>query len=204
MTKLYYSPGACSLSPHIALREAGLPFELALASTKTHKLADGSDFYAVNPKGYVPLLELDDGQRLSEGPVIVQYIADQAPASKLAPPAGTMKRYRLMEWLNFITTELHKGFSPLFNPAMPEEAKALARAKLAERLAWVDTQLQGKDHLMGQTFTVADGYLFTVGSWGRHVGVDIDGLKNLMAFMARVGARPAVQAAMKAEGLIKA
>ena len=203
MTKLYYSPGACSLSPHIALREAGLPFELALASTKTHKLADGSDFYAVNPKGYVPLLELDDGQRLSEGPVIVQYIADQAPASKLAPPAGTMERYRLMEWLNFITTELHKGFSPLFNPAMPEEAKALARAKLAERLSWVDTQLDGKDHLMGDTFTVADGYLFTVAGWGRHVGVDIAGLKNLSAFMTRVGARPAVQAALKAEGLLK-
>ena len=203
MTKLYYSPGACSLSPHIALREAGLPFELALASTKTHKLADGSDFYAVNPKGYVPLLELDDGQRLSEGPVIVQYIADQAPASKLAPPAGTMERYRLMEWLNFITTELHKGFSPLFNPAMPEEAKALARAKLAERLSWVDTQLDGKDHLMGDTFTVADGYLFTVAGWGRHVGVDIGGLKNLSAFMTRVGARPAVQAALKAEGLLK-
>ena len=203
MTKLYYSPGACSLSPHIALREAGLPFELALASTKTHKLADGSDFYAVNPKGYVPLLELDDGQRLSEGPVIVQYIADQAPASGLAPAAGTMARYRLMEWLNFITTELHKGFSPLFNPAMPEEAKALARAKLADRLSWVDTQLEGKDHLMGDTFTVADGYLFTVAGWGRYVGVDIGPLKNLGAFMARVAARPAVQAAMKAEGLIK-
>ncbi len=203
MTKLYYSPGACSLSPHIALREAGLPFELALASTKTHKLADGSDFYAVNPKGYVPLLELDDGQRLSEGPVIVQYIADQVPASGLAPAAGTMARYRLMEWLNFITTELHKGFSPLFNPAMPEEAKTLARAKLADRLAWVDTQLEGKLHLMGETFTVADGYLFTVAGWGRHVGVDIGGLKHLSAFMARVAARPAVQAAMKAEGLIK-
>lgn len=203
MTKLYYSPGACSLSPHIALREAGLPFELALASTKTHKLADGSDFYAVNPKGYVPLLELDDGQRLSEGPVIVQYIADQAPASGLAPAAGTMARYRLMEWLNFITTELHKGFSPLFNPAMPEGAKALARAKLADRLSWVDTQLEGKDHLMGDTFTVADGYLFTVAGWGRYVGVDIGPLKNLGAFMARVAARPAVQAAMKAEGLIK-
>lgn len=203
MTKLYYSPGACSLSPHIALREAGLPFELALASTKTHKLADGSDFYAVNPKGYVPLLELDDGQRLSEGPAIVQYIADQAPASGLAPAAGTMARYRLMEWLNFITTELHKGFSPLFNPAMPEGAKALARAKLADRLSWVDTQLEGKDHLMGDTFTVADGYLFTVAGWGRYVGVDIGPLKNLGAFMARVAARPAVQAAMKAEGLIK-
>jgi glutathione S-transferase len=203
MTKLYYSPGACSLSPHIALREAGLNFDLAMASTKTKKLADGSDFYAINPKGYVPVLELPNGERLTEGPAIVQYIADQVPGSKLAPPAGTMERYRLMEWLNFITTELHKGFSPLFNPAMPEEAKALARTKLGDRLAWVDSQLEGKDYLMGGNFTVADGYLFTVAGWGKHVGVDIGGLKNLSAYMARVSARPAVQAALKAEGLIK-
>ena len=203
MTKLYYSPGACSLSPHIVLREAGLPFDLVLASTKTHKLADGTDYYTINPKGYVPLLELNDGQRLSEGPVIVQYIADQAPASKLAPAAGTMERYRLMEWLNFITSELHKGFSPLFNPAMPEEAKVLARAKLSERLGWVDTQLEGKDYLMGETFTVADAYLFTVAGWGKHVGVDIAALKTLSAYMGRVAARPAVQAALKAEGLTK-
>jgi glutathione S-transferase len=203
MTKLYYSPGACSLSPHIALREAGLPFELVLASTKTKKLADGTDFNTVNSKGYVPLLELDDGQRLSEGPVIVQYIADQAPASQLAPAAGTMARYRLMEWLNFITSELHKGFSPLFNPAMPEEAKTLARAKLVERLTWVDGQLAGKNYLMGDTFTVADGYLFTVAGWAKYVGVDISGLANLGAYLGRVAARPAVQAAMKAEGLIQ-
>ena len=203
MTKLYYSPGACSLSPHIALREAGLPFQLVLASTKTHKLPDGTDYYGINPKGYVPLLELDDGQRLSEGPAIVQYIADQAPASKLAPAFGTMERYRLMEWLNFITSELHKGFSPLFNPAMPEEAKALARAKLVERLTWVDSQLAGKSYLMGDGFTVADGYLFTVAGWGQHVGVDIKPLANLSAHMARVAARPAVQEAMKAEGLLK-
>ncbi len=203
MTKLYYSPGACSLSPHIALREAGLSVDLALVNLKTHKLADGADFYAVNPKGSVPLLELPGGERLSEGPAIVQYIADQVPGSKLAPPAGTMERYRLMEWLNFITTELHKGFSPLFNAAMPEEAKALARTKLVERLKWVDSQLEGKDYLMGGTFTVADGYLFTVAGWGRHVGVDISGLGRLGAYMARVAARPAVQAAMKAEGLLK-
>ena len=203
MTKLYYSPGACSLSPHIALREAGLPFQLVLASTKTHKLADGTDFFGINPKGYVPLLELDSGERISEGPVIVQYIADQAPASGLAPAAGTMARYRLMEWLNFITTELHKGFSPLFNPAMPEDAKALARTKLGERLAWVDGQLTGKAYLMGDGFTVADGYLFTVAGWGKFVGVDIGGLTNLGAFMGRVAARPAVQEALKAEGLLK-
>jgi glutathione S-transferase len=203
MTKLYYSPGACSLSPHIALREAKMPFELVLASTKTHKLADGTDFYSINAKGYVPLLELDGGQRLSEGPAIVQYIADQAPGSNLAPAAGTMARYRLMEWLNFISTELHKGFSPLFNPAMPEEAKALARTKLGERMGWVDSQLAGKTYLMGDQFTVADGYLFTVASWGKYVGVDISGLQNLTAFVGRVAARPAVQEALKAEGLIK-
>jgi Glutathione S-transferase len=203
MTKLYYSPGACSLSPHIVLREAGMPFELVLASTKTHKLADGTDYYTVNPKGYVPLLELNDGQRLSEGPVIVQYIADQVPASKLAPPAGTLERYRVMEWLNFITSELHKGFSPLFNPAMPEEAKALSRAKLTDRLGWVDTQLEGRAYLMGETFSVADAYLFTVAGWGKYVGVDIAPMKNLSAYMGRVAARPAVQEALKAEGLLK-
>ena len=193
MTKLYYSPGACSLSPHIALREAGLPFQLVMASTKTKKLADGADFTAINPKGQVPVLEFDDGQRLTEGPVIVQWIADQAPASGLAPAAGSMARYRLMEWLNFITSELHKGFSPLFNPATPDEAKSLSRAKLGERLAWVDQQLAGKPYLTGDGFTVADGYLFTVAGWGRHVGVDIAPLANLSAFMARVAARPAVQ-----------
>jgi glutathione S-transferase len=199
--KLYYSPGACSLSPHIVLHEAGLAFTPVLASTKTHKLADGTDYYTVNPKGYVPLLELDDGQRLSEGPAIVQYIADLVPEKKLAPPAGTMERYRLMEWLNFITSELHKGFSPLFNPAMPEDGKAVFRNKLGERLTWVDSQLEGRDYLMGSQFTVADAYLYVVTGWGGAVGVDISGLKHLGAFMQRMNARPAVQAARKAEGL---
>jgi glutathione S-transferase len=201
--KLYYSPASCSLSPHIALREAGLPFELVLASTKTHRLADGTDFYTLNPKGYVPLLELDDGQRLSEGPAIVQYIADLAPSTGLAPAAGTMPRYRLMEWLNFISTELHKGFSPLFTPGMPDEAKAMAKDKLLQRLAWVDTQLADRNFLLGDTFTVADAYLFTVAGWGRYVGVDTSGLKHLGAFVARVAARPAVEAALRAEGLLK-
>ena len=201
--KLYYSPGACSLSPHIALREAGLPFDLALASTKTKKLADGSDYLQINPKGQVPLLELDSGERLTEGPAIVQYIADLAPDSGLAPAAGTMARYRLMEWLNFITSELHKGFSPLFTPGMPEEAKALGRTRVSDRLAWVNTQLEGKSYLMGDTFTVADAYLFTVSNWCAPVGIDISGLANLNAFRARVSARPAVQEAMKAEGLLK-
>ncbi len=203
MTKLYYSPGACSLSPHIALREAGLPFDLVLASTKTHQLADGTDFYTINPKGSVPVLELADGQRLTEGPAIVQYIADQAPASQLAPAHGTMARNRLKERLNFITSELHKGFSPLFNPSTPEDYKAVANANVTKRLKWVDEQLEGKTFLLGDTFTVADGYLFTVASWGKYVGVDIAPMKNLSAYVGRVAARPAVQAALKAEGLLK-
>ncbi|HET7867096.1 MAG TPA: glutathione transferase GstA [Burkholderiaceae bacterium] len=197
--KLYYSPNACSLSPHIVLREAGLPFDLVKASTKTHKLDDGTDYYTLNPKGYVPLLELDDGQRLSEGPVIVQYIADKAPAKKLAPAAGTLERYRLQEWLNFITAELHKSFSPLFNPEMPEAAKQIYKAKIESRFKWVDEQLKGKTYLLGDAFSVADAYLFTVTRWSGFVGVNIAGLQNLAAFMERVGARPAVQAALKAE-----
>jgi glutathione S-transferase len=197
--KLYYSPGASSLSPHIVLRESGLAFDLIKASTKTHKLDDGTDYYTINPKGYVPLLELDDGQRLSEGPAIVQYLADKAPAKKLAPAAGTLERSRLQEWLNFITSELHKGFSPLFSPEMPEAAKQLFRTKLESRFKWVDEQLKGKPFLLGEDFSVADAYLFTVAGWSKHVGVDIAGLANLTAFMERVGARPAVQAALKAE-----
>ncbi len=201
--KLYYSPGACSLSPHIALREAGLAFEPVLASTKSHKLQDGTDYYGINPLGYVPMLELDDGTRLREGPAIVQYIADQVPTKNLAPANGTMGRYRLQEWLNFITSELHKGFGPLFNPAMPEEAKTLARARVTERLKWVDTQLEARQYLMGAAFSVADAYLFTVTNWTQHVAIDISGMKNLGAFQARMAARPAVQAALKAEGLLK-
>jgi glutathione S-transferase len=201
--KLYYSPGACSLSPHIVLKESGLAFEAIAAPTKTHQLADGTDYYTINPLGYVPYLVLDDGRTLHEGPAIVQYIADQVPAKQLAPANGTWERYKLQEWLNTIGTELHKGFSPLFNPAMPEEAKALAKTRLNSRLAWVDGELAGKNYLMGDTFTVADAYLFVVASWSKHVGIDISGLANLGAFMARVGARPAVQEALRAEGLIK-
>ncbi|WP_343635259.1 glutathione transferase GstA [Roseateles sp.] len=201
--KLYYSPGACSLSPHIVLREAGLDFEPVLANTKTHKLQDGTDYYGINPKGYVPLLELDDGQRLSEGPAIVQYIADQVPGKQLAPANGTMARYRLQEWLNFLTSELHKTFSPLFNPAISEDAKGVFRNKLHERFKWIDAQLEGKQFLMGAQFTVADAYLFTVSNWAQHVGVDLAGYANLVAYRGRVAERPAVQAAMKAEGLLK-
>jgi glutathione S-transferase len=201
--KLYYSPGACSLSPHIVLHESGLPFTPVLATTKTHQLADGTDYYTINPKGYVPLLELDDGQRLTEGPAIVQYIADQVPDRKLVPPAGTMARYRAMEWLNFITSELHKSFGPLFNKDFPEAGKDFLKKKLAQRLTWVDGELAGKDYLLGDQFSVPDAYLFTVAGWGQYVGVDIKHLPNLSAFMARMAARPAVQAAMKAEGLLK-
>jgi glutathione S-transferase len=201
--KLYYSTGACSLSPHIVLREAGLKFDLVLASTKTHKLADGTDYYGINPKGYVPLLELDSGERLSEGPAIVQYIADQVPAKNLAPANGTMARYRLQEWLNFITSELHKGFSPLFNPATPADYKPMVSARLVDRLGWVNSQLEGRNYLLGEQFSVADAYLFVVTGWGKHVGVDISTMTHLSAFMARVAARPAVQEALKAEGLLK-
>jgi len=201
--KLYYSTGACSLSPHIALRESGLPFELVLASTKTHKLADGTDYYTINPKGYVPLLELDNGERLSEGPAIVQYIADLVPAKNLAPANGTMARYRLQEWLTFIGTEIHKTFSPLFVPSTTEEARAAAKTRLLGRLSYVNEQLAGKQFLLGDTFSVADAYLFTVTNWARPTGLDISSLTNLTAFMARVAARPAVQEAMKAEGLLK-
>ena len=201
--KLYYSPGACSLAPHIALREAGLPFEPVLASTKTHKLEDGTDYYSINPKGYVPLLELDDGDRLTEAAVILQYIADQVPDRELAPPNGTRQRYRLQEWLNFITTELHKGMGGLFNPEMPEEAKALMRSKVADRFKWLDGELNGKPFLMGGSFSVADAYLFTVTNWTRIVGVDVSAFANLRAHQQRVAERPSVQAAMKVEGLLK-
>ena len=201
--KLYYSTGACSLSPHIVLRESGLPFEAVLASTKTHKLSDGTDYYTINPKGYVPLLELDNGERLAEGPAIVQYIADQVPAKNLAPPNGTMARSRVQEWLTFIGTELHKTFSPLFNPAMPEEAKAIFRTKLLDRLRWVDSQLEGRQYLTGAEFCVADAYLYTVTRWTKPMNIDISTLRHLAEFMKRMEARPAVQAALKAEGLIQ-
>lgn len=201
--KLYYSPGACSLSPHIVLHEAGLPCELVLASTKTHKLPDGTDYYTLNPKGSVPLLELDSGERLTEGPAIVQYLADQVPDRKLAPAFGTMARYRLMEWLNFITSELHKSFGAFFTPGMPDDAKALYRNRLRQRLQYVDQQLAGKSYLMGDDFTVADAYLFTVSNWTIPTQVDISDLANLQAFRERMLARPSVQAAMKHEGLIK-
>ncbi|MFM2035286.1 MAG: glutathione transferase GstA [Pseudomonadota bacterium] len=201
--KLYYSPGACSLSAHITMHESGLAFTAIPAPTRTHKLPDGTDYYTINPLGYVPLLELDDGTKITEGPVIVQYVADQVPDKQLAPANGTLERYRLQSWLNFIGTELHKGFSPLFAPGMPDAAKDMARDRLAGRLKWVEGELAGRSYLMGDTFTVADGYLFTVTGWAPRVGVDMSNLPNLLAYRERVGARPGVVAAMKAEGLIK-
>ncbi|MGL4230841.1 MAG: glutathione transferase GstA [Casimicrobium sp.] len=201
--KLYYSNGACSLSPHICLREAGLPFELVRASTKTHQLDDGTDFYTINPQGSVPVLELDNGERLTEGPAIVQYIADLAPASKLAPANGTLERARLQEWLNFITSELHKGFSPLFKPTTPDAYKPIAIEHLQKKFAHADSKLAGRDYAMGDTFTAADAYLFTVSNWSKFVNLDLSAHKNLTALLARVAARPKVQEALKAEGLLK-
>ena len=200
--KLYYSNGACSLSPHIVLCESGLPFELVRANTKTHLLEDGSDYYAINQKGSVPVLELDNGERLTEGPVIVQYLADLVPASNLAPANGTMARYRLQEWLNYITSELHKSYGPLFRPTTPDEFKVITKEGLMKKYAMVDGWLAGKSYTMGDTFTVADAYLFTVTNWAGVVGLDLAEFKNVAAFMARVAARPKVQEAMKAERLI--
>jgi glutathione S-transferase len=199
--KLYYSPGACSLSPHIVLREAGLAFEPVMAPTKTHKLPDGSDYYGVNPLGYVPLLELDDGARLREGPAIVQYIADQVPNKNLAPANGTLPRYRLQEWLTFIGTEIHKSFSPLFHAGMPDEGKQIYRDRLANRYAFVNGELTAKQYLMGDHFSVADAYLYTVTRWTKPMAIDLSAFPNLVAFQARVEARPAVQEALKFEKL---
>jgi glutathione S-transferase len=201
--KLYYSPGACSLSPHIALREAGLKFELEKTSTKDKTTESGADFWKVNAKGYVPALQLDSGEVLTEGPAIVQYIADQKPESGLAPKAGSMDRYRLQEWLNFITSELHKGIGSMFNPAMPAEFKQANIEKVKTRLAWINGELQGKDYLMGRQFTVADGYLFTVLRWTVVFKIDLGEFPAIKDYMARVEARPKVREALVAEGLKK-
>jgi glutathione S-transferase len=201
--KLYYSPGACSLSPHIALREAGLPFDLVKVDTKTHTFDGGGDFYAVNGKGYVPVLELDDGTRLTEGPAIVQYLADLKPEAGLAPKPGTMERVRVQEWLNFLTSEIHKGFSPLFSAETPEDYKPLARKKIATRFDWLTKELQGRQYLVGDRFSVADGYLFVLLGWTNFVGMKLDDWPVLKAYRERIGARPAVREALKAEGLAK-
>jgi glutathione S-transferase len=201
--KLYYSPGACSLSPHIVSREAGIPVELKKVNTKDKTIEGGGDFWKVNSRGYVPALELDDGQVLTEGPAIVQYLADRKPDSGLAPKNGSMERYRLQEWLNLLTSEVHKNFSPLFKPNTPDEYKKIAKENLAARFDWIDKQLAGKDYLMGKVFSVADAYLFVLLGWTKPTQIDLSRWPNLAAFHARVGARPKVQEAMQAEGLIK-
>jgi glutathione S-transferase len=199
--KLYYSPGACSLSPHIVLRELGLPLELVKVDLATKMEEGGADFRTHNPKGYVPALLLDNGELLTEGPAIVQYLADLAPEKKLAPANGTMPRYRLQETLNFITSELHKGMGSLFNAKMPPEWRTIAVELLGRRLDFITTQLTGKTWLMGDTFAVADAYLFTVLGWAKWVKFDLSRWPSLTAYMERVAARPAVQQALKAEGL---
>jgi len=202
--KLYYSPGACSLSPHIALSEAGLAADIVKVNLKEKKTESGDDFLKVNAKGQVPTLVLDNGETLTEGPAIVQYIADKAPDKKLAPACDSTERYRLQEWLNLITSELHKSFSPLFNAAMPDEAKNIYRDKIGKTFTFVDEKLAGKDYLMGSQFTVADGYLFTMLRWALGMKFDLAQYKNLKAYFDRVHARPKVREAMLAEGLIKA
>jgi glutathione S-transferase len=201
--KLYYAPAACSLSPHIVAREAGIPIELEKVNLADHKTETGQDYLTVNPKGYVPALRFDDGSILTEGPAIVQYLADQKPASALAPAAGTLGRYRLQEWLTFIGTELHKSLGSLFNPAVSDEVKETVKTNIAKRLAYLNDQLANGQYLMGSTFTVADAYAFTVVNWTNFLGIDLKGYPHLAAYMGRVGGRPKVQEALKAEGLVK-
>jgi glutathione S-transferase len=201
--KLYFSPGACSLSPHIALREAGLEFELDRVDFASKQTRGGEDFFAVNPKGLVPTLRLDNGEVLTEGPAIVQYIADLRPESGLAPAAGTMARVRLQEALNFIATELHKPFAALFNKECPDAWKEVVKTKLAAAFAGVDRTLARQPYLLGDGFTVADGYLFTVAKWTRFVGISLETWPHLAAFVARTAERPAVHAALEAEGLLR-
>lgn len=199
--KLFIKPGACSLSPHIVLEELGLPYETEVVDLARKTTASGQDFLVINPKGYVPALLLDSGELLTEGPAIVQYLADLAPEKQLAPANGSIARYQLQSWLTFIGTEVHKSFSPFFNPKAPQEWKDIARANLERRLAYVAQQLEGRDYLLGSEFSVADAYLFTVLNWSKFIKLDLGAWPLLLAYQARVAARPAVQAALKAEGL---
>ena len=200
--KLFLKPGACSLSPHIVLEEAGLPYETEVVDLAKKITASGADFNAINPKGYVPALLLDSGELLTEGPAIVQYLADLVPEKSLAPANGTLPRYQMQSWLNFISTEVHKSFTPFFTPGTAPEAKEAARANLVRRLGYTTEQLAGKNYLLGADFSVADAYLFTVVGWGQYIKLDLSDWPHLVAFQARMAARPAVQAALKAEGLI--
>lgn len=201
--KLFYATGACSLSPDIVAHEAGIELRLQKVDLKTKTISSEGDYFAINPKGSVPALQLDDGQILTEGPTIVQYLADLEPAKGLAPPAGTMARYRLQEWLGYINSELHKTYSPLFRPDTPAETRADRQAYLARRYALVEKQLAAHPYLMGENFTVADAYLFTITNWADKVKLDLSPFPNVRAFQERIAARPAVKAAMQAEGLIK-
>lgn len=199
--KLYYAPGACSLSPHIVLREAGLPFSLEKTDLKSKRTASGADFLAVNSKGSVPALELDDGAVLTEGAAIIQYLADLKPESGLAARPGTLERYRLMEMINYIASEVHKGFSPLFNPATPPDSRKIAADNLAKRFDWLSAEMKDRRFVLGTAFTVADAYLFTVLRWSKLVGIDLGKWPVLAGYLARVGERPQVKAALEAEGL---
>jgi glutathione S-transferase len=201
--KLYYSPGACSLSPHIALLEAGLPYDLVKVDLRAKKLENGDDYLKINPKGQVPALALDSGELVTEGPVIVQMIADKA-GKNLAPARDSAERYKLLEWLNYITGELHKNFGPMFSPVLADEAKAFFKDRVMGKFKYVDSQLAGRDYLMGQHFTVADGYLFTMLTWADRMKFDLSAFPNLLAYKARVAARPRVQEALTKEGLTKA
>jgi glutathione S-transferase len=201
--KLYYAPGACSLAPHIVAREAGLRLDLDKVDLRSGKTESGAAFADINPKGYVPALSLDSGEVLTEVSALVQYLADQAPQATLVPAAGTIERYRLLEWLGFISTEIHKGFGPLWNPQAPEATKTAAKANLAKRFAYLDQRLAGGLYLTGERFTIADAYLFTVANWTNLHGIDLKPYPNLKAFMERVGARPKVREALAAEGLLK-
>ncbi len=201
--KLYYAPGACSLASHIALQESGLPFEIDKLNVPSKTTSAGEDYMQLNPKGYVPAIRLNDGSVLTEGAVILQYIADQKPDSGLAPKAGTRERYRLQEWLNFIGTEIHKSYGPLFNKTTTDDAKNSARILLSKRLAYVESQLANKPYLMGSSFTVADAYLFVTLSWSDHAGFDLGPFPRIKEYIAKIRIRPAVQAAMRAEGLIQ-
>jgi glutathione S-transferase len=199
MMKLYFSPGACSLSPHIVLREAGLPFDLEQVDLRAKQTKSGEDYKAINPKGAVPALKLDNGDVLTEGAVIVQYIADKKPESKLAAPAGTIERYRQQEWLNFIAAELHKSFSPLFNPKASADTKELFIANIGAKLDYVAKQLEGKSFLLGDSFTAADAYLFTILRWTKPMQIELSKWPTVAAYFERVSARPAVKAALEAE-----
>ncbi|MGE0115409.1 MAG: glutathione transferase GstA [Steroidobacteraceae bacterium] len=197
--KLYFAPGACSLATHITLRELGMPFELVKVDLRTKTTQTGADFTAINPKGYVPALELDDGTVLTEGTAILQYLADRQPQAGLAPANGTMARYRLQEWLGFINSEIHKLFGPLFSPHTPEQAKQAAVVMIGKRLGYVETALGNREFVMDTGFTVADAYLYTVLSWTNYIGIDLGQWPALKAYLARISARPTVQAAHKAE-----